>query len=194
MDSKTTALALAIGSRVRSERQNKGWTLDQLSRAAGVSRRMVINVEQGTTNPSVGVILRLSDALGVGLPSLVEPPSQSLITVTRAGEGATLWRGDRGGRGVLLVGTRAPTIIELWDWVLEPGESHKSEAHSSGTFELLQVIEGELSVNIGSEQFHLAIGDAISFGGDEPHSYENSGQDRCRFSLCVFDPGAESAD
>jgi transcriptional regulator with XRE-family HTH domain len=48
--------------------------LDQLAETAGVSRRLVVNVEQGTTNPSVGTLLRISDALGVGLPALVESP------------------------------------------------------------------------------------------------------------------------
>ena len=67
----------AIGARVRQERQSRRWTLDQLAEAAGVSRRMLVNVEQGTANPSVGTLLRLSDALGIGLPALVEPPAAS---------------------------------------------------------------------------------------------------------------------
>ena len=70
----TSALAVAFGSRVRQERQSRGWTLDQLAEAAGVSRRMVVNVEQGAANPSVGTLLRISDALGIGLPALVAPP------------------------------------------------------------------------------------------------------------------------
>ncbi|GAA3269647.1 helix-turn-helix transcriptional regulator [Paenarthrobacter aurescens] len=74
MDESTTTLSLAIGARVKQERQSRGWTLDQLADAAGVSRRMIINVEQGAANPSVGTLLRISDALGVGLPSLVESP------------------------------------------------------------------------------------------------------------------------
>jgi transcriptional regulator with XRE-family HTH domain len=54
--------ALAIGVRVRRERQSRSWTLDQLAAAGGVSRRMVVNVEQGAANPSVGTLLRISDA------------------------------------------------------------------------------------------------------------------------------------
>jgi hypothetical protein len=33
---------------------------------------MLVNVEQGAVNPSVGTLLRISDALGVGLPDVVE--------------------------------------------------------------------------------------------------------------------------
>lgn len=67
------ALAEAIGLRVKHERQSRHWTLDQLAEVAGVSRRMLINVEHGAANPSVATLLRISDALGVGLPALVEP-------------------------------------------------------------------------------------------------------------------------
>src|SRR5436189_559673 len=129
MDDGTTALARAIGARVRQERTERRWTLDQLAEASGLSRRMVINVEQGAVNPSVGTLLRLSDALGVGLPALVEPPQQRPVKVVRAGEGAALWSGTNGGRGVLVAGTQPPDVVELWDWELRSGERHDSEAH-----------------------------------------------------------------
>ena len=76
MDQSTAALASAIGMRVRQERQSRRWTLDQLAEAAGVSRRMVVNVEQGAANPSVGTLLRISDALGVGLPGWSSHPER----------------------------------------------------------------------------------------------------------------------
>ena len=47
MDETTTALAALIGARVRQERTGRHWTLDRLAEAAGVSRRMLVNVEQG---------------------------------------------------------------------------------------------------------------------------------------------------
>src|SRR3954454_4754799 len=101
MDDETAALASAIGVRVRQERQTRRWTLDQLAEAAGGSRRMVVNVEQGAANPSVGTLLRISDALGVGLPALVERPEQTPLKSDRHGDGAALWSSGSGGRGVL---------------------------------------------------------------------------------------------
>src|SRR4051812_40900473 len=112
MTDGTAVLAAAIGARVKSERQARRWTLDQLAAAAVVSRRMVVNVEQGTVNPSVGTLLRLSDALGVGLPALVEPPKSAAVRVVRAGDGAALWSGNRGSRGVLVAGTEPPDVLE----------------------------------------------------------------------------------
>src|SRR4029453_6737581 len=102
MNEGTSACALAIGARVKQERQSRRWTLDQLAEVAGVSRRMVVNVEQGASNPSVGTLLRISEALGIGLPALVEPPHPKPVKVTRRSEGAALWSGEFGGRGVLV--------------------------------------------------------------------------------------------
>src|SRR3954452_13299709 len=170
MDADTADLALAIGARVRQVRQSRGWTLDRLAEVAGVSRRMVVNVEQGAANPSVGTLLRISDALGVGLPSLVEQPQPKPVKVTRRGEGAVLWSGESGGRGVLVAGTEPPDVVELWDWTLGADDLHVSEAHTAGTKELLQVQQGSLTLVVGDQSVTLEVGDAVAFPGDVAHS------------------------
>ena len=189
MNESTAALALAIGVRVRQERQSRRWTLDQLAEAAGVSRRMLVNVEQGAANPSVGTLLRISDALGVGLPTLVERPEPAPVKVTRHGDGAVLWTSQSGGRGVLVAGTGPPDVMELWDWTLGPGDHHASEAHTPGTRELLQVQQGTITVEVAGQPVTLEAGDAAAFGGDAAHSYANPGLQPGRFSLAVFVPG-----
>ena len=189
MDESTAALAGAIGVRVRRQRQSRRWTLDQLAEAAGVSRRMVINVEQGAANPSVGTLLRIGDALGVGLPALVERPAPRPVKVTRHGEGAVLWSGEFGGRGVLVAGTEAPDVLELWDWTLGPGDQHRSEAHPHGTQELVQVVRGTITVEVAGESVTLDAGDAVAFAGHVAHSYANARRPLARFSLAVFEPG-----
>lgn len=188
MDESAAALATAIGGRVRQERQARGWTLDQLAEAAGVSRRMLINVEQGASNPSVGTLLRISDALGIGLPGLVEPARPKAVKVTRRGDGVALWSGEFGGRGVLVAGTEPPDVVELWDWTLGPGDKHASETHASGTKELVQVQQGPITIEVADQVVTLAAGDAVSFPGDVAHCYANTGKKSARFTLAVFEP------
>ena len=189
MEEAAQLLARAIGGRVKAERRARGWTLDRLAAHAGISRRMVVNVEQGSVNPSVGTLLRLGDALGVGLPALVEPPASRHAMLTRAGEGAVLWTGDNGGRGVLVAGTEPPDVLELWDWSLETGESHESEAHASGTRELMHVLAGTVTLDVGGQVHELTAGDALCFFGDVVHTYANTGSEPARFSLAVYEPG-----
>jgi transcriptional regulator with XRE-family HTH domain len=186
-------LATAIGGRVRQERQARGWSLDRLAEVAGVSRRLLVNVEQGAANPSVGTLLRISDALGVGLPVLVAPPSTTAMTVTRDGEGAALWTSPAGGRGVLVAGTQPPNVLELWDWTLYPRDTHRSAAHLPGTMELLQVQRGSILLEVGDESATLRAGDSVVFRSDVPHAYTQLGATRTRFCLAVFEPGMATA-
>jgi transcriptional regulator with XRE-family HTH domain len=189
MDAATQAMAAAIGARVRESRQAHGWTLDQLADASGVSRRMVVNVEQGEANPSVGTLLRISDALGIGLPALVQDAQPKPVQVTRADDAAVLWTGDAGGRGLLVAGTNPPDVVELWDWTLGPGDSTGSEAHTAGTKELVHVLAGTVALEAAGQTVTLGVGDAASFPGDEPHILTNSGEEPARFTLAVFEPG-----
>ena len=193
MDEPTAALALAIGDRVKRERQARRWTLDRLADAAGVSRRMLVNVEQGVANPSVGILLRISDALGIGLPALVEPPGPAPVKVTRNGEGAALWSSEAGGRGVLVAGSGPPDVLELWDWTLAPGDRHPSEAHAAGTKELVHVQQGAVVVEVEDRAIVLDTGDAMTFPGDLAHVYACAGTGSVRFSLAVFEPGVGAA-
>lgn len=185
-------LARLIGERVRHERQGRGWTLDQLAEAAEVSRRMVVNIEQGAANPSIGILLKLSEALGVGLPALVEPPAVAPLRVSRSGSAPVLWSGPAGGRAVLVASTEPPDLVELWDWTLGGGERYASDAHVTGTRELLQVQTGSVVVEVADQVVTLEVGDAVSFRGDVPHAYTNSGAEPARFSLSVFEPAVGS--
>ena len=73
----TDSIARAIGGRVRQGRGSRGWTLDQLAERSGVSRRMLVSIEQGSANPSITTLLRISDALG----QLVQGPAPAAASL-----------------------------------------------------------------------------------------------------------------
>lgn len=188
MTIESNNLSSAIGQRVREKRQAHRWTLGHLAEASGVSKRMVINVEQGDANPSVTTLLKLSEALGISLTALVEPPVTDLTKVTRKGEGAQLWTGDLGGSGVLVAATTPPNVVELWDWTLNANEIYDSGAHTAGTTELLQVRDGVVTMTVAGETTELKVDDAMRFSSDVPHTYANHRNKPARFSLTVFEP------
>jgi transcriptional regulator with XRE-family HTH domain len=179
----------AIGARVRQGRGSRGWTLDELAERSGVSRRMLVSIEQGAANPSIATLLRISDALGIGLPALVDLDRPPGLQVSRAGSAPVLWRGKLGGQAVLVAGTEPPDVTELWDWTLGPAESHASEAHAAGTRELLLVLAGQVELQVGPHAELLARGDSAAFAGDQAHHYANTGPGTARFVLSVFEPG-----
>ncbi len=144
-------------------------------------------------NPSVGTLLGISDALGVGLPALVAPPHPKPVTVVRSGEGAALWTSESGGRAVLVAGTEPPDVVELWDWTLGPGDRHASEGSHGGHEGAAPGSEGCCHGRGGQRQsIDLGVGDAVSFLGDVAHAYANKGKRPARFSLAVYEPGVGS--
>ena len=190
-DAEPARVARAIGLRVRASRTDLGWTLDQLAQKSGVSRRMLINVEQGSTNPSIATLLRLSDALGIGLPALVDTADEpgDTVVVRRAGESTAMWSSPTGGRAVMVAGTRPPDVTELWDWRLGPGDTYSSEPHRAGTRELLVVLSGSIDLVVGQSHHRLRTGDSAGFDGGVSHSYANAATTRpARFALTVHEP------
>ena len=190
MTVEALAVNEVIGQRVRQHRTARGWTLDELADRSGVSRRMLINIEHGEGNPSIATLLRISNALGVGLPVLVDVERPHALTVTAAGRAPVLWRGPRGGHALLVAGTSPPDVVELWDWTLQPGEAHSSEAHSAGTRELLLVLEGAVVLRVGDCTERLQTGDSAAFVGEVTHSYAtpDDATTPARFALTVFQP------
>ena len=179
-----------IGERVRQHRTARGWTLDELADRSGVSRRMLINIEHGEGNPSIATLLRISDALGVGLPVLVDVQRPHALTITAAGQAPVLWHGPNGGQALLVAGTEPPDVVELWDWTLHPGEEHTSDPHSTGTRELLLVLHGQVDLRVGHNTERLGVGDSAAFAGNVAHSYATPADAAtpARFALTVFQP------
>lgn len=179
----------AVGRRVRESRAERGWTLDQLAERSGVSRRMIVNVEAGTSNASIATLLRLANALQVSLAELVaDTPAGRPVLVSQATQRVPLWSGEAGGSAVLVSAADTPDMLELWDWTLGPGDVYESEAHRPGTHELLHVLSGRLTLTVGGAVHHLRAGDAASMVADEPHSYGNRGRRPVRFTMTVLEP------
>lgn len=62
-----------VGVNVRLVRTRNGWSQEELAFRSGLHRTYVSGVERGARNPTVVVLGRLADALGVAPAELFEP-------------------------------------------------------------------------------------------------------------------------
>jgi len=60
-----------LGTKVRQLRHRKGLTQEELAFAAEIDLTYVGGIERGRRNPSLSVMGRIADALGVSLRNLV---------------------------------------------------------------------------------------------------------------------------
>ncbi|WP_090938455.1 helix-turn-helix domain-containing protein [Nonomuraea jiangxiensis] len=176
----------AIATNVRAHRAHRGLTLDALAARSGVSRGMLVQVEQGRTNPSVSTLTRIASALGVTVARLVEVSDVPVVRVVSKADVVTFHQGDVQAR--LLVGADMPLILELWDWRLAPGEHHDGDAHPAGTREMVTVLAGELTLTVYGRAYTVGQDDAALFTADRPHRYANLGSEDLRFVMVVAEP------
>lgn len=182
------AINTIVGKNLVSQRKARGLTLDQLALASGVSRGMVVQIEQGKTNPSVATLCRLANALVVPISRLIEEDSRPTAYKTKLSEASELWRGVAGGSGRLITGFDDPSVLEFWEWRLSPHESYDGIAHPWGTKELLFVNTGILTVTAGSVNETVAAHEALVFAADVPHRYANDQDSDVVFMMVVVEP------
>jgi len=189
-------VAEAVGVNVRRLRTARGWSLEGLAGRSGVSKGMLVQLEQARTNPSLGTLCRVAEALSVSLAALVEADERPSVQVVPAGGGTELWTSAAGGNARLLVGSDEREHVELWDWQLGPGDTHVSaEAHIDGTLELLHVVEGAMVLEVDGVDHAVGTGCAASFRGDRPHAYRNDDPvTPCRFVLVVLQQDVDLED
>lgn len=178
----------AVARTVRALRGAHGWSLDHLAARSGVSKGVLVALEQARGNPNLGTLTRISEALGVPLTRLVQVEEEPPIQLFPASRHVVLWRGPSGGTGTLLAGSDPRPSVELWRWELRPGERRDSEAHTSGVREIITVETGMVCLHVGESRTEVPAGDAAVFRGDRPHSYVNEGAEDARFILAAMDP------
>jgi transcriptional regulator with XRE-family HTH domain len=178
----------AVARAVRGLRQSRGWSLDELSGRSGVSKGMVVQIEGGRTNPSIGTLCRLADAFGVTVARLVEPGPPRRVRVAAADAAPLLWQGGYGGFARLLAGVNEPDFVELWEWRLEPSDRHDSADHAPGTRELVHVLSGTVTVTVAGTDHVVRAGETIDFPADEAHGYRNDGTVAARLMMVVVMP------
>jgi DNA-binding XRE family transcriptional regulator/quercetin dioxygenase-like cupin family protein len=179
-----------LASRVGALRKKRRLSFDQLAAQCGVSKGMLVQVEQGKANPSIGTLCRIAAGLGVSVAELIEVAEDpdDPVRIVAPGSTVPLWNGPSGGSALLLVGSDGPEMLEQWMWELYPGERFVSEAHPVGTQELLHVLEGELGLEIAGAIRHVPSGASVFARTDYAHAYLCAGDEKVRFVMTVWEP------
>ncbi len=160
--------------RIHELRQQRGWSLDTLSRASGVSKSMLSQIEREQANPTLAVTVKIAGALGMSMAELLEQvvPVQN-IEVIRAEDRSHIFRAD----GNCSIRTLSPLHlekdVEFYELLLNPEGALRSAAHFEGTREFLTVQKGRVSVTSDAENIELNKGDSASYRADVPHEIRN---------------------
>jgi transcriptional regulator with XRE-family HTH domain len=182
---KERQLIEIVSSRIRDRRRDQRLSLDRLATLAGVSKGMLVQIEQGQANPSIATLCKVAAALGASVADLVQVAGRHPAEVMPAASPRLLWRGPKGGSATLLVGSAGPDMLELWSWELLPGERYDAPAHPEGTQELLHVVRGRLALAFGDVSYVIETGGSAVAQTDRPHAYVCDGKRPAHFTMVV---------
>ena len=166
-----------LGARVKLLRSDRGWSLEGLANASGVSRSMLSQIEREQANPTLAVTMRIAQAFGMSLGELLEVPgASSNVNVIRANDHTFHYRSDKFCRVRTLSPLNLEKDVEFYEVQLEPGGALRSAAHFEGTREFLTVQKGQVRVESAGDTDDLGLGDSASYRADVPHAIINPGK------------------
>lgn len=187
-DNITTTVARAV----QALRVERGWSLDHLAGRAGVSKGVLVAIEQAKSNPNLATLARISDAFGVPVTRLVETSGEPVVNITDASAFRTLWQGEAGGTGVIIGATDAPWAAELWTFRLEPGDTVGGDPHAPATREMIWVQAGTVTLTVAGQAYQVGPKMCARFPGGIAHRYVNEGQEPADMIMVVVIPPAAS--
>lgn len=157
-----------LGREVRRRRQAAGLTVQGLAGRAGLSRRILTQIEQGTANPSLVTIDKVARALGVDFATLAASPAAEPLHISTAVE---VWSSTAGSRAVLHVSSARRGGPELWEWTLRPGDRYRAQPDPPGSEELFLVTAGTLLLETAERTVTLGAGDSARLASDRVYAY-----------------------
>ena len=170
---------LAIGTRIRQVRSERGFTLQALADMTGLSASLLSLVERGKTSPSIGTLVAVAHALGVHMADLVPgAPPVSEIPVVRVHQ-QPVYSTPEGVNSRILCDDRVRGLEVALNEYASGGRSADASLHHDGC-EYGVVIEGVLTVDVDGVAYELNQGDSIAYDSSRPHRIQNNSRREAR--------------
>ncbi|NUU64043.1 helix-turn-helix domain-containing protein [Paenibacillus agri] len=167
-------IVLQVGGSLKKLRKEKRLSLEELSEISGVSKLTLGNIERGDTNPTLGLLWKISKSLSIPLMSLFSTENKSQIS--RAGKGLRI-TGEQKTWIMEPIFQNTSNEIEMCRAYLQPHSSYFPEPHHQYSTEIVTVMSGSITIHVNEEAHHLNQYDSISFNAEGKHSYVNHSDD-----------------
>lgn len=182
-----------VGKKIKQLRSALNLTLDQMAASSGVSKSMLSQIERNKTNPTVGTLWSLTQALNIDISELLGgkiDTSEKVenITTVRAHKIPEIQSADGKCTLKILGPHDLVSHVEWYEIAFDQGGILSSDPHVGGTREHLTVLEGDIIITTGEEKHILAQGDTARYGADVEHHIKNHGKKKARALLIVYTP------
>ena len=155
-----------LGSRLKTLRAERSWTLEDLANRTDLSPPYLCRLETGERQPSLATLISLAQAFELPLAALFGPASRSNVTVTRAGAG----RPRKTGNNLEYIALTGGPVSHMNAVLLTlPVLRDNSDMNHHDSEELVFVLEGRVLLRVRDESFTLEPGDSAHYDARSPH-------------------------
>lgn len=163
-----------IGTRIRSLREERAITLDQLANLSKLTKGQISRIENGKVSSPVSTLTRLASALGIppGLLFSSQKPEAQALFVRGDSRRVIVGRASKLGHTYESLAFDLPFKKDFEPYLMTIVEKkidiRKNTFRHPGQ-ELIYMLTGKMDYRHGSELFHLSPGDSLFFEGSIPH-------------------------
>ena len=178
-----------LAARLAELRLQRGWSLDELSIATGISRASLSRIERSETSPTAALLNRLCVAYGLTMSRLLSEVEKGVdLLLTR--DQQPVWQDETSGFHRRNVSPPATHFrCELVEGKLRPGARIDYDAPPlHGMEQHIWLREGELTVSMDSQQWTMKAGDSLRFHLTGKSSFAAHLTEGARYLLVVCKP------
>jgi transcriptional regulator with XRE-family HTH domain len=183
--------AQELGDRILAFRERLGLSQAELAQNSGVDAALLAAIEGGDAYPALGILLKLSRALGQRLGTFMDDHGRPDPLIVRArerqpgfrqhlGTGAETIRYFPLGRGKT-DRNMEPLFLEI-----SPEEPTTLTSHEGEEF--LIAVSGQLVIHHGRERYLLEPGDSVYYNSIVPHSVSAGGGAPASAYAVIYQP------
>jgi transcriptional regulator with XRE-family HTH domain len=184
-----------IGSKIAALRGIKNIDPDILAKKTGLSLQQLHLIETGTSVPSLGILIKISRALGIRLGTLLDDSEKEGPSIVRSDDrlqSRSFSTDEDINREHLTFYSMAPKKagrhMEPFIVDIVPGASSHLPKSSHEGEEFIFVLEGKISVAYGTDIFILEKGDSIYLDSIVEHLVTTPGPEEAKILGVVYVP------
>ena len=167
-----------LGPRLKTLRSHQGLSQRKLAAISGVSNATISLIEHGRTDPSMGMLKRILDAMGVSFAEFFSADERQTNKYFYAKE--ELSKISSGPISYLQVGSDLrDSLLQILYERYQPGADTGQSMLSHNAEEGGIILSGRLELTVGEQVQILSAGDAYLFNSRIPHRFRNTGSEEC---------------
>ena len=161
-----------IGARIKMFRERIELTVEQLAQNSGIEPALVRAIEAGEASPAIGVLIKLSRALGQRLGTFMDGEAPRELVLSKLGADADAKgaheRSAQICHYVPLAAGKTDRHMEPLYLEMQPAPAGTPTSSHEGE-EFLLVLEGEIEVKYGHSTHRVKKGETIYYNSVVPH-------------------------